>query len=151
MAQGATPLGKTGKCRYPLRMRIALLPLFLPTMLILAACATPVERCVNQASAAYRATFDELREAEATLARGYALRRVQVSVPFYTTCRGPKKRRYPCFRERYQTVTRRENVDLTEVRSRTQDLRAQLPALQRSADTGATQCRAIYAEAEAAG
>lgn len=125
-------------------MRLA----FLFPLLLLAACATPVERCVNQASATYRAAFAELQQAEATLARGYALRRVQVSVPYFGRCRDSDGELYPCFRERYQTVTRRENVDLEQVRRRAQDLRNQLPGLQRSADAGATQCRAVYAEAE---
>ncbi|MHA6346566.1 hypothetical protein [Roseivivax sp. CAU 1761] len=120
---------------------------FLP-LLLLAACATPVERCVTQATEGLRAAEAELRTLEATLARGYAVEERVRSHPVFTTCGfGPERR--PCVAERVVRVPRKVPVNLVEVRRRADELRARLPELQRSADAGAGQCRAAYAAAEA--
>ncbi|WP_306131451.1 excinuclease ABC subunit B [Roseivivax marinus] len=115
-------------------------------LLLLAACATPLERCVSQARSSLTAAETELRDLERTIARGYAIEYRVRTYPVYTTCRGYKGTIHPCWRDRVQRVPRRVNVNMDEVRRRAADLRARIPALSASADRGAEQCRATYAQ-----
>ncbi|ETX28080.1 hypothetical protein RISW2_09915 [Roseivivax isoporae LMG 25204] len=118
----------------------------------LAACATPVERCVSQATESLRAAEGELKELEATLARGYAVETEIRTYPVFVTCGGYRTgvAPYPCVRDRVVRSPKRVPVDLAEVRRRASDIRERLPALQASADQGAAQCRAAYAAAAGA-
>lgn len=118
-----------------------LLPAFL---LILAACATPVERCVNQAEKPYRQALAEDRELAETLARGYEIRSVRVPFQKFTRCENSKGTVYPCWRTYYRWVDRRVRVDLDEVRARKAEIAARLPSLQAAASAGSAQCRAAY-------
>ncbi|ETX14575.1 hypothetical protein OCH239_02695 [Roseivivax halodurans JCM 10272] len=113
---------------------------------LLAACATPLERCVSQARASLTAAESELRELEQILARGYAIEYRTRSYPVFVTCVDGDGDPYPCVRERTQRVPKRVPVNLVRVAQRADEIRARLPALQTSADTGAAQCRNVYAD-----
>lgn len=123
--------------------------LLLAAGLGLAGCATPVERCVSQASRSAAAAETELRELEATLARGYAVETSVRTYPVMATC-GPYKARRPCIADRVVRVPRRVPVNLAQVNRRAEELRAELPGLRRAAERGAAQCRSAYAAVEAA-
>ena len=130
-------------------MRLALL---LPAFLVLAACMSPLERCVAQANRSLWAAEAELREREATLARGYALEQRTRTIPFYTTCRervinGPD-RFYTCFRDVVRTRTVRVPVDLVVIRARISALKTEISALHPAAEAAAAQCRARFPEVE---
>ncbi|SLN51686.1 hypothetical protein ROJ8625_02583 [Roseivivax jejudonensis] len=122
--------------------RAALLPVL---VLLLHGCATPLERCVSQARASQSAAENELRELERTLARGYATERRVRTRPVFGSCYAGPGKRYPCVGERAYPYTARVKVDLGQVQRRADELRARLPALTRSAEAGAAQCRAAYA------
>lgn len=79
--------------------------LLAPLLFALAACQSPMERCVAQATESLRAAERELASAEATLARGHALETRRRSIPIYTSCRAGDGRVYPCFRDWEQEVT----------------------------------------------
>ncbi|SFE57802.1 hypothetical protein [Roseivivax sediminis] len=120
--------------------------LSLAFLLVLAACATPLERCVSQAGARVAAAEDELRELERTLARGYAVEIDVRTVPVFTTCYYGKHGRRPCVADRVQRFPRRVPVDLTEVRRRAEEIRASLPDMREAAQAGAAQCRTLHAD-----
>ncbi|SIS97280.1 hypothetical protein SAMN05421759_10861 [Roseivivax lentus] len=123
-------------------------PLFLlPSCLLLAACLSPLERCVEQANRSLWAAEEELREIEATLARGYALETVETTVPFYTTCYDSSlDRRVPCFEDLTRTRTIRVEVDEAELRRRRDELAAQIVVLRPGAEAAAAECRARIPE-----
>ncbi|QFS84049.1 hypothetical protein FIU97_14940 [Roseivivax sp. THAF40] len=123
-------------------MRLSI-PLCLTACLGLAACLSPLERCVEQANRSLWAAEAELRETEATLARGFALESVESSVPFYTTCYDEGLgQRVPCFEDVTSTRTVRVPVNLDEVRRRRDDLRREIAELRPAAEAAAQTCRA---------
>ncbi|MCE0505308.1 excinuclease ABC subunit B [Roseivivax sp. GX 12232] len=117
-----------------------------PLLLALAACQSPMERCVAQATESLRAAERELASAEATLARGHAIETRRRSIPIYTSCRAGDGRIYPCFRDWEQEVTVKVPVDLARVAARAETLRADIAALRPVAAEGAAQCRAVLGE-----
>lgn len=121
--------------------------LALTAFLGLAACLSPLERCVQQATESLRAAETELAELQATLARGYALEKRIVTYPVYTTCvNHGDDQIYPCFRDVARTVTKRVPVNLDVVQRRAEELRRVIPELRPAAEAGAAQCRAAYPE-----
>lgn len=124
-------------------MRPALILLLLP---LLAACASPMERCVSQATAPLRSAERELSRLETVLARGYAIRTKEIPTYRPELCRDSDGKIRTCFEWDEIEIETIERVDLFQVRRRADDIRARLPALQASADAGAAQCRTLLAE-----
>ncbi|MFP7570078.1 excinuclease ABC subunit B [Marivita sp. S2033] len=109
-------------------------------LLLLAACATPQERCINDAAAPYRAALKERAEIAKTLSRGFdhvtefRTRRV------FTSCRIDEDRFVPCWDRETYPVTRRVAIDRTTLMLRDAQLAKDLPGLARAAERGATAC-----------
>ncbi len=120
-------------------MRLAVIA---TALLLLAACQSPLERCVAQANRSLWDAEAELREIEATLARGYALETEERTIPFYTTCYDEfAERRVPCFEDVTHRRTVRVLVDLDVLRARRDALQASIRDLRPAAEAAAQTCR----------
>ena len=120
-------------------------------LFLLAACATPAERCLSDASAAYRAALTEQGRIAQDLGRGYTYRTKFERVTRWVTCRGPNGAPYPCRDSDMQPVTRKVPVDRAALQARLDGIVARLPALRQAAAADQAQCRALYPEDGATG
>lgn len=137
-----------------MRRLIALIALSL-----LAACATPQQRCIAEATQDLRVVDRLIAETEATLARGYALEQERSSRLTWTTCtrrvprHAPDGTRLPdeivsymCMENVPVTVTRPRAVDLDAERKKLATLKRKRTELARAAVAATAQCRATYPE-----
>lgn len=120
----------------------------IPILLLLAACATPQERCINDAAAPYRAALKERAEIATTLSRGfdwvteYQTRRV------FTRCKTHDGGWVPCWDRQTYPVTRRVPIDRTALQTRDAQLARDLPGFERTAERGAAACIAALPQDE---
>ncbi|MDO9525813.1 MAG: hypothetical protein Q7J57_09820 [Gemmobacter sp.] len=121
------------------------LPLAL--LLLLAGCATPQQACIADATAQLSALDAQIAESKATLARGYAVDKVEVTETRTIFCRGGTEAEPEidtCQEDFHRLDIRRRPVDLTaEARNLTAmtSLRA---TLAQAAAPAIAQCRATY-------
>lgn len=127
-------------------MRAALV---LPALLILAACATPLEQCLNDATRESRALNAEIGERRLNLARGFAME--QVVVPDFGPRLCPPPPGSPpgtgyvtCFEWEDRVIERRRPIDPVVERERIAALEAILAREERRATQAAAQCRAQF-------
>jgi hypothetical protein len=120
----------------------------LPFLLLLAACATPQERCINDAAAPYRAALKERAEIAKTLSRGFDYVTEFETRRVFTRCRTKDGDFYPCWDRETRPVTRRVPIDRSTLEVRDAQLARDLPGLERAAERGAAACiAALPAEA----
>jgi hypothetical protein len=112
----------------------------IPILLLLAACATPQERCINDAAAPYRAALKERAEIAKTLSRGFDYVTEYETERVFTQCRTEDGTLYPCWDRETRPVTRRVPIDRTTLEARDAQLARDLPGLERSAERGAAAC-----------
>lgn len=128
-------------------MRSALLMLPLAA---LAACATPQEQCISDATRELRTINRLVNETERNLTRGYALETVQEVRVVESICRGENEDgstfTFEC--EETRTIDRQRQVaiDLDAERAKLNSLRERQARMQRQAESGVNQCRALYPE-----
>lgn len=116
-----------------------------PLLLALAACATPQERCIRDATRDLRTVNALIAESEATLARGYAIVEEQrlVHVGFGYCIGGRGRVGYRFCGETYPTTVRRPAaVDLDAERRKLAGLRGKAEELERAAGPAVAQCQA---------
>lgn len=124
--------------------------LLLPLLALLAACATPRERCVNSASAELRTLDRLIAETRGNLERGYALQEVQEVRVIRTTCTGKNEDgttfTFPC--EETDTFTRDVPVaiDLTAEQAKLDSLLARRVEEANRVALLIDQCIATYPE-----
>ncbi len=119
----------------------------IPIFLLLAACATPQERCINDAAAPYRAALKERAEIAKSLSRGFDFVTEYETRRVFTRCKTPKGGWVPCWDRETYPVTRRIPVDRAVLQSRDAQLARDLPGLERAAERGAAAClKALPAE-----
>jgi len=119
----------------------------LPWALVLAACATPQERCVNEAQEPYRTTLKNLAVAEGNLARGYAIHVQRVPYTVYGTCfRNTGKRSIPyvCPSTAYRTIETPVPIDVANEQRKIEELRRTIPQYQARATEVIARCNAVY-------
>ncbi|WP_417719332.1 excinuclease ABC subunit B [Salipiger sp.] len=116
------------------------------SLLLLAACGTPVERCLSGAAAPYRDALKERERIARDLSRGFVFQTKFEQVTRFTGCRQSRhdKSAFPCWRTDMQPVTRRIPVDRDALRQRDAQLARDLPALRRAASEDQQQCRAAF-------
>ena len=119
--------------------------LFLP-LLILAACATPQEHCINDAAEPYRPALKEREDIAKALARGFVFQTEVRSRRVFTNCWIGDGRHIPCWKRETVPVTRRIPVDRAALRERDAQLARDLPSLQRAAERGAAACLKAFPE-----
>lgn len=128
-----------------MRSAFILLPLA-----VLAACATPQEQCIADATRELRTINRLVNETERNLTRGYALETVQEVRVVDSICRGENEDgsefTFEC--EETRTIDRQRQVaiDLNAERAKLNSLRERQAQMQRQAESGVSQCRALYPE-----
>lgn len=129
-------------------IRFPLIPLC--ALALLAACATPQERCLRDAAAPWREALEERARIARDLARGYTFETEFERVTRYRICRANKDTVYPCWETDMQPVTKRVPVDAAVLQSRDAELARALPGLRAAAERDTAQCRILYPETETA-
>ena len=128
-------------------MRPALLVL---PLAILAACASPREQCIGDATRETRVLTNLVSETQANITRGYALREVQELRTVRSTCEGRNADgttfRFAC--DETDTVTRLEPVaiDLNAERAKLVSLQERLAQVRATSDQRVAQCIAANPE-----
>ena len=121
--------------------------ILLTAALALAACASPQQTCIADATRQIAALDAQIAETRATLARGYAVDRVEVTETRTILCRGGTDEAPEidtCEEDFHRLDIRRRVVDLpTEARSLDR-LTAERARLVRAAAPVIAQCRATY-------
>ncbi len=118
----------------------------LACVLGLAACATPQQRCVAQATADVRSLQAQIKTTEATIARGYALHRQ--SVPYTRTriCHNKEGLAFPCHRTGFHRIETPVTVDIDNEKAKLAQMKAKLAKVLPKALAAAKQCRKTYPE-----
>lgn len=125
-------------------------------MLLLAACGTPQEQCIQRETRDLRTLDRLIAETEANIARGYALVEVQTvdlvpDICYRHGVRYPDGRHgravpYSCFSREIDTELRPRAIDLNVEKAKLASMREKRRSLARQAEAAAAQCRAIYPE-----
>lgn len=126
----------------------------LPLLALLAACATPQERCVSQATRDLRIVDRLVGESQRTLARGYGIERYQTSRPTWRQCGWyPQRLRdgrivagapRMCWDDEVVTRERAVAVNLNEEAQTLESLQSKRNALVRTSNAAVAQCQALY-------
>ena len=128
--------------------------ILLPALLILVACGTPQEQCINRNTRDLRTMQSLVDETQANLARGYAIEEYTVWVPVWQICdvqpaTDPAQPAPPpryCFDDEPQTQTRPKAIDLNAERAKLESLLQRRDELARAAQPVIAQCKAQYPE-----
>ena len=116
--------------------------LFIPATL--AACATPLERCISTAQSEVQTLRRAIATAEGNITRGYAIHRSSASYTHYDTCYDKRDKPYSCPETRYRTVETPVEIDVAQQRQRLKALRRDLPAAEDRARVHAQHCTALH-------
>ncbi len=136
----------------------ARLPLVLVTFLVLSACGTPQERCINSVTRELRVVTDLIAETELNLARGYEMEEYTVYRTRWVNCAPPyvvdlgngnKRVVRPaqmCLDDYADTARRPRAIDPVAERNKLKGLKARQRALSEQAEPAISQCRSRYPE-----
>ncbi|MFB2533373.1 hypothetical protein ACEYYB_13520 [Paracoccus sp. p4-l81] len=122
--------------------------------LLLAACATPREQCINRSTRELRNVSELLAEVDGNLARGYAWEEYQVERTRWRRCdriaRDDKGQTVVvpdmCLDDYTDTVRRRVAIDPALEQRKATGLRAKQAELTRKARAQVQACKAAYPE-----
>lgn len=127
--------------------------LTIPALVLLAACGTPQEQCINRNTRDLRTVDRLIAEAEGNLDRGYAYETITVYEDYWTTCPqpAPVEGEAPppprlCLDERAVSVERPKAIDLNEEARKLDSLKVKRKELARRAEAVIAQCKAAYPE-----
>ncbi len=126
----------------------------LSLLILLAACGTPQERCINGVTRDQRTLDRLIAESEGNIRRGYAYEEETVYVPVWEPCwYGPpvaegQKPRPPrmCMEEEARTTRKAVAIDLKAEARKLEGLKAKRAQLARASAPAVAQCRAQYPE-----
>ena len=118
--------------------------------LALAACATPREQCIGQATRDLRVLNSLIAETQGNLARGYAIEEQQEVRTLRKTCRGENSDgtifRYSCDETETFTTSRPVAIDLNVERAKLNSLVERRNQQQTTSDQVVLQCIATHPE-----
>lgn len=135
-----------------------------PFLLLLAACGTPQEQCINRNTRDLRTVNQLIAESEGNLKRGYAIEEYTVTVPVWDWCytsvavAGPPgpdgtpgapqivRQPYRCMDTDTRTETRPKSIDLKAEAVKLDQLRQKQRQLSKQAESVVAQCKAAYPE-----
>ena len=128
--------------------------LLLPALLILTACGTPQEQCINRNTRDLRTMQKLVDETQANITRGYAIEEYTAWVPVWQICEvqaaaaagEPAPPPSYCFEQEPETRTRPKAIDLRAEAAKLESLLQRRDELARAAEPGIAQCRAQYPE-----
>jgi hypothetical protein len=123
-------------------------------LLLLAACATPQERCINSATREVRILDRLIGEVEGNLARGYALEEVILTRQRWVMCHPgtPATKTEPaqppqmCLTEHDYTEMRPKAINLADERVKLAEMRKKRGTLARAAASEVTACKRLHPE-----
>ncbi|WP_424178959.1 hypothetical protein [Yoonia sp. TsM2_T14_4] len=118
--------------------------------LVLAACATPREHCISQATRDLRVLNSLIAETQGNLARGYAIEEQQEIRTIRQTCRGENSDgttfRYSCDETETFTTNRPVAIDLNVEGAKLSSLIERRNQQQTTSDQVVLQCIAAHPE-----
>jgi len=118
--------------------------------LALAACATPREACINDATRELRVLSNLVAETRGNLARGYAIGERQDIVTIPDTCEAYSESgeitRFPCDRTETRTREFPVAIDLNAERAKLDSLLERQAGMNRQSQSIIQQCIAIHPE-----
>lgn len=127
--------------------------LSLPALLVLVACGTPQEQCINRNTRDLRTVDRLITEAQGNLNRGFAYEEITTYRDVWRYCPAPSvpegetpAPRRLCLDERAETVRRPKAINLAEEARKLEGLQAKRQQLTRAAGPVIAQCRAQYPE-----
>lgn len=127
-----------------MRRALFLLPL------ALAACATPREACINDATRELRVLSSLVSETQGNLVRGYAIGERQDIITIAETCEAVSETgevtRFPCDRTETRTTEFPVAIDLNAERAKLDSLLERQAILNRQSQSIIQQCIAIHLE-----
>lgn len=125
-----------------------MLPFALLALPILAACATPYERCVSRNGKDYIELKQQIATTEGNIERGYAIHKQTVPETVWGYC--PRYRdgniigHRPCPETFYREIETPVVINVAEERRKLVALKAELPALQSRQTVVEAQCAAAH-------
>ncbi|MBL4812981.1 MAG: hypothetical protein JKX69_11660 [Rhodobacteraceae bacterium] len=126
-----------------MRRALLLLPL-------LAACATPREACISQASGELSVINSLVAETSANITRGYGLVRSQEVIVVHSTCEATNDEgatfSYPCQETETRTRTVPVALDLDNERAKLASLQQRQRSLELATQSAVQQCIAVHPE-----
>lgn len=125
----------------------------LALLVLLAACATPQERCIQVATKELRTVNALIAEVEGNLARGYAYETYEITRTVWVVCEwlppakdgGEPRPRY-CLDEETDTLRRRVAIDPAAERRKLAALKEKQAELSRRAAAEIAACREQFPE-----
>ncbi|PUB10677.1 hypothetical protein [Yoonia sediminilitoris] len=125
------------------------IPFLLP-LVVLAACATPREQCIRDATSQLRILNALINETQGNLARGYAIVEEQEVRTLSRTCRGRNEDgstfRFPCDETETVTTTRPVAIDLNAEQDKLNSMLERQRLVKAASDQAVGQCIATYPE-----
>ncbi len=118
----------------------------LVALLGLAACSTPQQSCIQDASANYFTLQAQISTAEQNIARGYAVHVQEVPYTFIDTCYTKTGDPYSCEQTAFRTQETPVSIDVRAEQDKLNALRARLPGVKAATDAAVAQCRIVYPE-----
>ncbi|WP_082802229.1 hypothetical protein [Falsihalocynthiibacter arcticus] len=115
-------------------------------LMLLVACATPQQRCINGATREYQTVANLAAQTELNIARGYAIDVSYVPYTVYETCYYGNRRAYACPQTYNRTVETPQTIDVAEQKRILADLKIKLSSLQEASAAWIAQCQAQYPE-----
>lgn len=122
----------------------------LPALALLAACATPQERCINQATRDMRVVSALIEQTQGNLQRGFALEEQTIYRTEFEDCTpaatqaDPNPRSRMCPVQVPQTTTKPVAIDLTAENAKLTSLQNKRAQQQQVANAAIAQCKAIH-------
>lgn len=129
--------------------------LLLPALLLLTACGTPQEQCINRNTRDLRTIQKLVDETQANITRGYAIEEYTVLVPVWQVCEPavistdpavPSRPARYCFDDEAEIRTRPKAIDLRAEAAKLESLLERRDQLARAAEPVIAQCKAQYPE-----
>lgn len=129
--------------------------LALPVLLVLSACGTPQEQCINAATRDMRVVDRLIAEAEGNLARGYGYQEVTVWNTRWVQCGPPppppvegqpKPKPQMCLDDVPETVRKPVAIDLAAEAQKLAGLKAKRAAQAKAAAPQIAACKVEYPE-----
>ncbi len=122
----------------------------LPALLLLVACGTPQEQCINGATRDMRVVDRLIAESEQTLARGYTYVEVTTFRTGFVDCtqrptaENPKPEVGRCLGEIPETIRKPVAVDLNAEAAKLASLKAKRTQQAQQAGAAIRQCKALH-------
>lgn len=114
--------------------------------MLLAACMSPREQCVSEATRDLNVLRSLISESETNLKRGYANETVTTTRDVYRVCVNPNGEKVPCWVEIPVSKTRAKAIDLDAERRKLASMRVKERELARTAARKIATCKATNPE-----